>query len=460
MQDLEKSLTKFQKIVSHNFCNDLAKRTGFIKRSTSRIQGHEFAQAMMIPNGFLEAETLNSLGIRMHKINNSCNLSASALAQRINSVNAQEFMKGCFSKVLIEIIKKNCFELFDLENLLGFNRILIEDSTKAELHEKLSPHFQGTGGVASKASVKIDFIFDYLSEKFVHINFFSGVKADQSIASQIIPFLEKDDLVLRDLGYYALERFKEIELKGAYYISRFKSDVLVYESKEAKEPLDLAKFLDRHLFEGKVDMEVYIGKERHCVRLVASLMSEQAINKRRRGANRISRQCGRQLSKKKSRLLKFCIFITNIPFEILQSKAVMATYRARWRIEIIFKQWKSCLKLHMFKGYNKERFHCFLYGRLIMILLLTAIAPPLMEYARTLGRELSTHKLINYLIGDHAFPRAIQEGNINGFIEILVQDLPRRLCMEKRSRKTLRENIRLERSYYKELKIMELENVA
>ena len=69
MQDLENILMKFEKIVSPNFCNDLAKEHKFIQRSTSQLQGYEFAQALMIPNAFLEAETLNSLAVRMQKTN-------------------------------------------------------------------------------------------------------------------------------------------------------------------------------------------------------------------------------------------------------------------------------------------------------------------------------------------------------------------------------------------------------
>ena len=126
----------------------------------------------MIPNAFLEAETLNSLCVRMQKINKECNLSASALAQRINSKGAAAFMKACFGKVLKDMIRKDLTGLSELPNLSGFNRILIEDSTRAELHEKLSPYFKGSGGVASKASVKIDYIFDYLSENIVDIGFF------------------------------------------------------------------------------------------------------------------------------------------------------------------------------------------------------------------------------------------------------------------------------------------------
>lgn len=456
MRDLERILMEFGKIVSPNFCNSMARATRFVQRSTSKLQGYEFAQSMMIPNAFLEAETLNSLAVRMQKINPLCNLSASALAQRINTKEAESFMKSCFGNILKNVINEELTDLSDLPSLSKFNRVLIEDSTQAELNEQLAPHFKGSGGVASKASVKIDYIFDYLSENFVDIAFFSGNTADQKLASRIISILEKDDLVIRDLGYYALERLKEIEQKGAYYISRFKSDVVVYGSKETSEPLNLAEFLDKNISRGIIDIEIFIGKEKHPVRLVACLMNEQAINKRRREANRASKRRGTQISQKKSSLLKYGIFITNIPMEIFSSNMIMAVYRARWRVELIFKQWKSCLKLHVFKGYNKERFHCFLYGRLIMILLLGAIYPPLMLYAQKLRRELSCFKVTKYLIADDTLSRALRESKIDQFICQLLQDLPRRLCMDKRKRLSLRKNVRMGNSYYKALENNEL----
>ena len=41
-------------------------------------------------------------------------------------------------------------------------------------------------------------------------------------------------------------------------------------------------------------MEIFIGKEKHPVRLVACLMNEEAINKRRRNANRTAQRQGTQ----------------------------------------------------------------------------------------------------------------------------------------------------------------------
>jgi IS4 transposase len=111
-----------------------------------------------------------------------------------------------------------------------------------------------------------------------------------------------------------------------------------------------------------VDIEVFVGKEKQPVRLVACLLSEEAINKRQREANRSAQRHGSTISKKKANLLKYGIFITNVPVTMLSSISIMATYRARWRVELIFKQWKSCLKIHLFKGTTKNAFTVFYMG--------------------------------------------------------------------------------------------------
>lgn len=448
MLDLERSLTEFQKIVSPDFCKDLAKRCKLVQRSTSQLEGYELVQAIATPNGFLESETLNSLAARMRKINPNCNLSAPALCQRINSAGAELFMKCCFEKVLANVIKKNMRSLSDISILSIFNRVLLEDSTTAQLHEELSSHFPGSGGSASKSSMKINAIFDFLSESFVDIHFCSGKTPDQALAGRIMHVLQKNDLVLRDLGYYALPKIKEIEKNEAYYISRLKSDVTVYESKDSQEALDLSAFLDKKAHQGVFDIEVYIGKEKHPVRLVGCEMSEEGMRKRQRVVNKNAKRSGKKMSKKKSGLLKYCLFITNINASTCSGMELMAIYRARWRVELLFKHWKSCLHLHIFRGHKTEGVICLLYGRLIMAVLTSSICSLVMQYATRLGKELSCHKLTQYLINDNALIRALQEDQLDAFIKNLSIDIPKRLCMDKRTRLSLRSNVRTGQSYY------------
>jgi len=95
-----------------------------------------------------------------------------------------------------------------------------------------------------------------------------------------------------------------------------------------------------------------------------------------------------------------------------------------------------------------------------MCLLLGKMYPILMQHAFKLGKELSGYKLTNYLIADHAFPKAIQEGKLEEFIDQLLKDMPRRLCMDKRRRFTLRSNVRAGNSYNNELEISNLHKNA
>jgi hypothetical protein len=78
-----------------------------------------------------------------------------------------------------------------------------------------------------------------------------------------------------------------------------------------------------------------------------------------------------------------------------------------------------------------------------------------------LSKTRVSYKLTNYLIADNALLRALQEGKLEKFMNQLQKDIPRRLCMDKRNRPTLRSNVKSNTSYYNELKMSYLDaNVA
>ena len=103
---------------------------------------------------------------------------------------------------------------------------------------------------------------------------------------------------------------------------------------------------------------------------------------------------------------------------------------------------ECCLKINVIRGFREERIKCLLYGRMIMILLLGMINSITMKYAYSIGREISEIKLINYLIADHYFSKIIFTMDIETLIKDLIIDIPRKLCKDKRKRKTLRQRVR------------------
>lgn len=66
-------------------------------------------------------------------------------------------------------------------------------------------------------------------------------------------------------------------------------------------------------------------------------------------------------------------YITNIPHEMVDTNHIHLLYTLRWQIENMFKIWKSTFKVDAIKKVKLERFQCFLYGRLIELVLAASV---------------------------------------------------------------------------------------
>ena len=71
----------------------------------------------------------------------------------------------------------------------------------------------------------------------------------------------------------------------------------------------------------------------------------------------------------KKRLAGYNIFITNASPELVKTEQIYGFYRLRWQIELLFKIWKSVFELDQVGKMSIARFECYLYGKLIAILI-------------------------------------------------------------------------------------------
>lgn len=69
----------------------------------------------------------------------------------------------------------------------------------------------------------------------------------------------------------------------------------------------------------------------------------------------------------------------------------------RWQIELIFKDFKSNLQLHIIKGTDPNRVKCLLYGRLISVVVLFIIQQHAVRVT-PVDREISHDKLTKRLL--------------------------------------------------------------
>jgi IS4 transposase len=80
-----------------------------------------------------------------------------------------------------------------------------------------------------------------------------------------------------------------------------------------------------------------------------------------------------QMTDEKEFLCGYNLYLTNAPEHKLPDEQVLLIYGLRWQIELLFKIWKSLLFIDKIEGMNIFRFECFLYGRLIFVLLSTEL---------------------------------------------------------------------------------------
>ena len=101
-------------------------------------------------------------------------------------------------------------------------------------------------------------------------------------------------------------------------------------------------------------------------RLVAVRLPEALAAERRRQA-RANRDRRLHHSEQYYALLGWNIFLTNVPKEMLAAEVLVKLYPLRWRIEIIFKSWKSHFHLEKLTDASAEQALIAVLGKLIWI---------------------------------------------------------------------------------------------
>jgi hypothetical protein len=101
-----------------------------------------------------------------------------------------------------------------------------------------------------------------------------------------------------------------------------------------------------------------LGAEHRCrVRIVAQRLPQEVAGRRRQKAKE-DRSAKANHSEEYYQLLGWCIIVTNVPREVLASTQIIKVYACRWRIEILFKAWKSAAlnMQEIFKQRNRQNF--------------------------------------------------------------------------------------------------------
>jgi hypothetical protein len=428
---LPRFLTLGQTIFAEDYLLELAKTSGFLKRTPRKIA----AGALLVS---LCAECLhgspsyNDLAASLEASRPDRGPSRQAVALRLGE-SFETFIEHLLGDVIAHRLAGNAVPSEALaERFCGYRRVLVQDSTVIQLPGHLYADFSGvSNGQSSVCNARIQATYDLIPSRLVSFSIDAYSKNDLAAAPELP--IQEGDLVLRDRGYLTPDEVRRQRTAGADCIYRHKTGT-TYLDPETREPIDLPALLRSR---PRLDMQVLLNNPAHTpVRLLAAPVDEETANLRRMKAKRETR--GHNPSKAVLELMDWTIFITTIPAALADFARILAIYGLRWRIEVIFKAWKSHMKFQLLHRVSKRQMTILLKARLLLITCATNLLHgPLAAVLRhRYERRLSLLKFMRYLSGGQVnFLRALRslligDAHAHTFHKALV----RYCCYDKRKR--------------------------
>lgn len=331
MQFQPQGKKNFDKFFDKSVINKIAKSSGFVQRKAKKIIPYYFVLGFIM-SCCANQPTFSGWATQIGLLSGGTPVSKQGVFSRLNDKTVK-FTKALLQKILLEQNGKN----FVSDLFIHFGKVLLQDSTTLRLPQILNKIFTGNHSRGEqKAVARIQTVIDIKRMKFIDFVLGSFTQNDQSASSSIVQWVRKRDIVIRDLGYFAIATFEKLIKAEVYFLSRLKYGVKITD--EQGKELALNKILRQGRM---VDQWVFIGIEKKIkVRLVMlPLPKEQAAEKIRKAKQDRDKRLNH--CKQYYQWLSYNIYITTVPEDIWTTEQVGKAYKVRWQIEMIFKSWKT-----------------------------------------------------------------------------------------------------------------------
>jgi len=361
-------ITDFFSSRDSKLINKIARRCGFQKRKFRKIK------PLFLIIGFLRmsVKNLSSYEDLAGEISilSGQTVSRQAIQDRMTA-NTTTMAKLFLEEKMKELADASV--LFKVKTIGKFPCIKTEDSTMIALEDNFHEVFPGnTSRGLKKSQAKFHTMFDLTQGSFDFLNLHSYSSSDQKLSMQALDYLKSGDLLLRDLGFQNLAVQQLLCEKGINFISKKKSNIKVFDPQSGDE-INLTKHLQK---KKTFDGQVLVGTDDKLkLRLIVRPLPKDVANERVRKARK-DRDKRQNHSDDYYTLLRYSILITNIDEELCSPKEIMELYRLRWKIEIIFKAWKSHFSIEKLipkQTINPERIRCVLYLMMLYVILFQKI---------------------------------------------------------------------------------------
>jgi len=327
------------KMFSPEWLRETAAKVGFVQRNR-KIDPVTFFWVVVLGFGVGMQRTLASLR-RSYETASAETLVPSSFYDRFNK-GLIAFLKECLVHGIAELTRHTSLTLSD--KLKGFKDLIVADGSIVRLHDKLAEEFPGTRG---KSELKIHAAIG-ITGNTKSIAIYSGKTADIK-TMRIGPWV-KDNILLFDLGYFKYELFSKIRGNGGYFVSRLKQSAnptivsVLHTNRGNANDLAGKKLKDilPQLKQEVIDIEVEVSFKGKASKIKKDGSFE--VYNPRGGTSKV-KETYRLVGVLNKETKKYHLYLTNITAEQLTAEDVALLYKARWTVELVFKELKSLYKL-------------------------------------------------------------------------------------------------------------------
>lgn len=346
----------FSDVLKRLFPDDLietlSRQSGFVKRSR-KIQPVAFFWTLVL--GFSSGTTRTIAGLRrMYERATGQTLVPSAFYGRFG-VGSLELLKAALDRalggfrLLSSLPEKLAADLRD---------VFLTDSTVFKLHDMLRPVYRGCRRKNTPAAAKLHGVFSVTGKGKSTVALTAENVAD--IRKFVIGPWVRDALLLFDAGYFQYELFTQIKRHGGAFITRLKKKanpriVRLFQPLDDDTPQvegmkvhDAVKLLKGETLDAEVEIEFY--------------------PKGGQGPRRAVRERLRAVGIYDADSKDYHLYMTSLLPAQLPPRAVPAMYRARWEIELLFKELKSGYRINQISSAKKEIAETLIYAALLTLL--------------------------------------------------------------------------------------------
>lgn len=361
-------LQRLAQLIRPERARQIAQNHGWYKRK-GKISPFEFLFSNLGQSSALEL-TLNAQANSL-----SQPVTRQAIDQRYTP-QAVKFFKSAFQESLATALSWQTQSDMTQWIQTRFAAVRIFDSTHCACSDALAKIFPGYNGAGGPAGVKLLLAYDYGAGQFQALDLLPAKCSDQGLTDRVVEQLGPGELGLWDKGFYKATALCRVMERGAYFVTPWSHGVAVkdWDPKQQRlESLAVGAALKASTRDCVEWTAVELGKTPKTrlgpVRLIAYRLREEQANRRRAQLREKYRTRHRQPTEEALELAGWLIVITNAPANLLPTKAVGFVYRVRWQVELVFKQFKSVLRLDVLPSANSARVQCEIWGRLLMAVL-------------------------------------------------------------------------------------------